>query len=129
DVDGEQLRNQAAPFHCGRIKKRLRSACRKQAERDNYVYHWTSQSDHQFLHWLLRHSLQPRDASNWKQRDVGGVYPKCFRRKRVPKFVQNDASEKQQNKKYAGRRYRRATRRIIPESEPANQQQKGDVNP
>ena len=106
DVDRQQLCNETAPFNVGRIKKRLRATGHKQAERNHDVHHRPSQGDHQFLHGLLRHAFQSRDPADWKQGNIRRVDPKSLRRERVPKFVQNDTSEKQQDEEHPGRRCR-----------------------
>ena len=68
------------------------------AQRNDYIHCRSRGRDDQFLHRLLWHALETRDATDRQQGNVRCVNAERFGRKCVTEFVQHHAEKQEQQK-------------------------------
>jgi hypothetical protein len=97
---------------------------------DHHVHDWTRQRNPKLLFGLLRHSLEPRHATNRQERDVPRLDSECSSRYRVTNFVKHHAGKQSDDEADSSQHGLHAlTRHPVARQHPAEQKQKRGVNP
>ena len=97
-------------------------------EGDDHVDRRSGQRNDQFLPWFVRHTLQPGNAADRKERNIRGVDPVGAGGQGMAEFVEDDTDKEKNDEGKPGKDRRQSTLCVVDRPEPGEEEEKGRVD-